>query len=103
KATGATTVSRSFNDFWFTQGNLQHAPFTVLSDPDVVWDEQVQRFIVGDQIFNNTHAMDPNNRADFYNSRFAIAISRSANPATLNAADWFFYQIDSSEANDWAD
>src|SRR5579859_2992476 len=57
KTTGVTVATDSFNHFLFTTGGLPHADGgSFLSDPVVVWDEQIQRFIVGDQDVNfNTH------------------------------------------------
>ena len=46
KNTGASQVSDSFSDFWLTQGKLSRPDSTsILADPVVVWDEQIQRFI----------------------------------------------------------
>src|SRR5690349_9654339 len=50
KATGTTQVTRSLNNFWYTQGHLSHnsSVSVPLRDTMMVWDDQVQRFIVGD-------------------------------------------------------
>src|SRR5207237_3931971 len=65
KTTATPLVARTFTDFWFTQGNLQRANvdamgnvLSSLSDPIVVWDDQVNRFIVGDQDVDNTNHVD---------------------------------------------
>ncbi len=90
KATGTTAVTDSFDDFWVTQGGLTRASATsFLSDPIVVWDDQVQRFIVGDQDVDNTNHV----------STFDLAVSKSASPTTLTSASWTFFQINTTEAN----
>jgi len=101
KTTSTGALTRSLNDFWFTQGGLTALPAPTmpmthpldnLSDPMVVWDDQVNRFIVGDQDVGGNGQ-----------NRFEIAVSRSASPATLTAADWFFFQVNTTEANRSAD
>src|SRR5262249_36974263 len=74
KATGTSLVSDSFSHFWYTTGALPRTDSgSFLSDPIVVWDDQIQRFIVGDQDVDfNTHL-----------SNFDLAVSKSASPATL--------------------
>src|SRR5262249_47507408 len=57
--------------------------------PVVAWDDQIQRFIVGDQ------DVDPTAHV----SRFDIAVSKSASPATLTPADWKFYSLVTTEAD----
>jgi hypothetical protein len=100
KATGTTSVIDSADDFWFTQGGLTkvtplpsgtNVALDNLSDITVIWDDLAQRFIIGDQDVNGS------------NSRFEVAVSKSASPATLTAADWNFYQVNTSEANRSAD
>ncbi|MHB1423465.1 MAG: hypothetical protein ACYC3I_09785 [Gemmataceae bacterium] len=88
KNTGTSQVSDSLANFWYTQGRLSQADAgSHLSDPNVVWDEQIQRFIVGDQDVNNTTHV----------STFDIAVSKSASPATLTRADWNFFQVKTTE------
>src|SRR6185437_4202491 len=54
-----------------------------LSDPIVVYDDQIGRFIVGDQDVDfNTHV-----------STFDLAVSKSPTPGSLTGLDWTFYQI----------
>jgi Ca2+-binding RTX toxin-like protein len=94
KGTGTTSVSRTFSDFWYTQGGLAAASATSgLSDPIVVFNDLANRFIVGDQDVDNTNHVDT----------FDIAVSKSASPATLTTADWNFYRIVTTEANRNAD
>ena len=46
KFSGTPLVTDSLDDFWYTQGGL--TPIAI-HDSMMVWDDQVQRFIVGDQ------------------------------------------------------
>ena len=88
KSTGATSILDSLGDFFFTQGGLSHASMSsALSQPIVIYDELMSRFIVGDQDIDfTTHV-----------SNFVIAVSKTSTPATLTAADWNFYAISTSE------
>jgi hypothetical protein len=73
KSTGASTVTDSLFHFLFTTGGLKRADSgSGQSDPIVCYDEQIGRFIVGDQDVNfSTHV-----------SAFDLAVSRSNNPTT---------------------
>ncbi len=84
KTTNSPSVSASLNTFYFTTGALPHAGTgSGLSDPVVVYDEHIGRFIIGDQDVNfSTHV-----------SRFHIAVSKTSTPASLGTADWKFYSI----------
>src|SRR5947209_5527272 len=84
KSTGAGAVTDSLSHFLFTTGHLTRADSgSGLSDPITTYDEQIGRFIVGDQDANfNTHV-----------SAFDLAVSRTSNPTTLSASDWAFYKI----------
>jgi uncharacterized repeat protein (TIGR01451 family) len=94
KNTGASSVTDSFSHFWFTTGGLTRADSgSGLSDPVVTYDEQIGRFIVGDQDVDfNTHV-----------SAFDIAVSRSNNPTTMSASDWKFYKIVTTQSGFDAD
>jgi uncharacterized repeat protein (TIGR01451 family) len=94
KATGASSVSTTFSNFWFTTGALPHADAgSGLSDPVVTYDDAIGRFVVADQDVNfNTHV-----------SRFDIAVSKSSSPGTLGTADWSFYSIVTTQSNFDAD
>ncbi|HEV3447967.1 MAG TPA: hypothetical protein VG099_25235, partial [Gemmataceae bacterium] len=95
KATGATAKTDSFNDFWFTTGGLSKIDSgSSLSDPIVVYNDQIGRFIVGDQNidFGSAHV-----------SAFDIAVSTTSSPATLTKTDWNFYRIVTTETNFDAD
>jgi hypothetical protein len=94
KATGATQVLDSLSHFWFTVGGLPRADSgSGLSDPMVAYDDQIGRFVIGDQDVNfNTHV-----------SNFDIAVSKNSDPASLTTADWNFYVISTVEATYDAD
>jgi uncharacterized repeat protein (TIGR01451 family) len=94
KATGASATTSSLSTFWFTTGGLSRADGgSGLSDPIVVYNDQIGRFIVGDQDVDfNTHV-----------SNFDFAVSKSSSPATLGTADWNFYQISTTESGYDAD
>jgi uncharacterized repeat protein (TIGR01451 family) len=94
KTAGGTSVSSTLSNFYFTVGGLAHADGgSGLSDPTVVYDEQIGRFIVGDQDVNfSTHV-----------SRFDIAVSKTSNPTTLSTSDWQFYSIVTTESGFDAD
>lgn len=94
KATGTTVVKRSLSSFWFTAGGLPHASGgSGLSDPVVLYNDRIGRFIVGDQ------DVDFNNHV----SRFDVAVSKTSTPATLGTADWNFYSIVTTESGFDAD
>jgi hypothetical protein len=94
KPTGTTSVTDSFSDFWFNQGSRTSVSATSgLSDPIVVWDDQVNRFIVGQQDTDNTNHLDA----------FYLAVSKSASPTTLTGLDWNFYTVTTTESNRNAD
>lgn len=93
KTSGAAPVTRSLADFYFTQGGLTPAAAAGSdgqSDNFVIFDSQVQRFIVGDIDF------DTSNKNGEVNN-LLLAVSKSASPATLTKADWFFYEIPTTE------
>jgi hypothetical protein len=89
KATGAAVATDNFNHFFYTTGGLPRtSAASSLSDPIVVWDEQVQRFIIGDQDVD----------VGAHLSRFQIAVSKSATPGSLGRADWYFVSDVTTEA-----
>lgn len=94
KGTGASATTNSLSQFFFTTGGLTRADGgSGLSDPIVTYDEQIGRFIVGDQDVNFTSHV----------SAFDIAVSRTSNPTTLSAADWKFYKITTTQTGFDAD
>ena len=96
KTTSVGEITDSFSDFWLTQGGLIEPTGGVrgFSDPIVVWDDQIDRFIVGDQ------DIDTN---DGDTGAFFIAVSKSDAPATLTSADWNFYSITTTESGLFGD
>jgi uncharacterized repeat protein (TIGR01451 family) len=94
KGTGASTQTDSLSHFLFTAGHLTRADGgSGLSDPIVAYDEQIGRFIIGDQDVNfSTHV-----------SAFDVAVSKSNNPATLSSSDWTFYKITTTQTGFDAD
>jgi uncharacterized repeat protein (TIGR01451 family) len=94
KSTGAGAVTDSLSHFLFTTGGLTRAGSgSGLSDPVVTYDEQIGRFIIGDQDINfSTHV-----------SAFDLAVSRTSNPTSLSASDWVFYKITTTESGYDAD
>jgi hypothetical protein len=95
KTTGAAVAYDGFAYFWPRTGGLPRVAGSGahFSDPIVVWDDQVQRFIVGDQDINtSTHV-----------SLFDLAVSKTATPNSLSASDWYFLQVNTTETNYNAD
>jgi hypothetical protein len=88
KATGSRIGTDQLSDFWYNQGGLpQTDSGSFLSDPIIVWDEQIGRFIAGDQDVDfSTHV-----------SNFDLAISRNADPLSLTKSDWTFVQVSTTE------
>jgi uncharacterized repeat protein (TIGR01451 family) len=94
KSTGASPLTSSLSNFWFTTGGLPHADIiSSLSDPIVAYNDQIGRFIVGDQDVDSfTHV-----------SRFDFAVSKSSDPTSLGTSDWTFYQINTTQSGFDAD
>jgi hypothetical protein len=94
KSNGSSLALANLDTFLFTTGGLTHADGgSGLSDPIVVWDEQIQRFIIGDQDVNfSSHV-----------SAFDIAVSKSGTPTTLGTSDWAFYKVTTTESGFDAD
>jgi hypothetical protein len=94
RTTGTSIQTDSLPDFFKNVGGLQHAFFGQYIDPAVVWDDQIQRFIIVDLdvdgSFNNPIVTQ-------HKSYLDIAVSTSADPTTLTAADWNFYQVATTE------
>jgi uncharacterized repeat protein (TIGR01451 family) len=94
RGTGAGAVTDSLAHFLFTTGGLTRADAgSGQSDPVSAYDEQIGRFVIGDQDVNfSTHV-----------SAFDLAVSRTSNPTTLSGADWAFYKITTTESGYDAD
>src|SRR5947209_5946189 len=94
KAAGTPANTADFGTFFYTTGGLPPTDSnSFLSDPIVVYDEQIGRFIVGDQDVGGNSQI----------SNFDLAVSKTSNPLTLNKADWNFYQINTTESGFDAD
>ncbi|HEX3151821.1 MAG TPA: dockerin type I domain-containing protein [Gemmataceae bacterium] len=94
KSTGGSPQLDSLDHFWRTVGGLPHISGSAFfSDPIVVYDEKISRFIIGDQDVDFTNHV----------SNFDIAVSKSNNPTTLTTADWRFYTVTTTQANFDAD
>jgi acrosin len=87
---GTKLAQDSLSHFLYATGGLTPADgASFLSDPIVTWNDQYQRFIIGDQ------DVDFGSIGDV--SKFHLAVSKTASPTTLSAADWSFYSIDTTE------
>ena len=94
KATGVGMINDRLSHFMGTVGGLPNVDSgAATTDPTIVYDDVIGRFIVGVQNYDmNTHL-----------SVIELAVSKTSNPATLAASDWTFYQISTTEANCDAD
>jgi hypothetical protein len=106
QTSGANPTTDSIDHFFGVTGGLPDpnpADFlNFYTDPVVTFDEQTQRFFVS--------AMEVDPGPQFAaqstgnnSSVFDVAVSKSANPTTLTTADWNFYQINTTEANEFSD
>ena len=92
KSSGGGVVSDSLADFFFTRGGLPHVVTAdAQADSFIVWDPLVQRFIAGDLEFDTANTNGDANA-------LVLAVSKSANPATLTSADWFFDEVKTTES-----
>jgi hypothetical protein len=85
KTTGATIATDSLDDFLLTTGGLGISGYS-FADAFSTYDSLAQRFVVGD-IYSNF--------AD--GNAILLAVSKSATPTTLTAADWNFFSLNTSE------
>jgi hypothetical protein len=91
KSTGATPVTDTLSDFFFTQGGLANGGAAFgQTDPFTIYDPQVQRFIVGNLDFAVANTNGDGNY-------LLLAVSKSANPTTLTTADWNFSEVTTTE------
>src|SRR5262249_34898235 len=91
KATGTTPVLRGIQDFFTNATDGGNLPIvgSFFSDPVVVYDEYIGKFVVAVQDTTITFGGGP--------SAFDIGVSTTNNPATLTNADWKYYQIITTE------
>jgi uncharacterized repeat protein (TIGR01451 family) len=107
QTSGINPTTDAIDDFFNYQGNLPDSNPNDLtgnsfSDPSAVFDEQTQRFII------SCMEVDPGPQfgSDFTGNNSSVydfAVSRSSDPLTLTSADWNFYQVNTSEANEFSD
>jgi uncharacterized repeat protein (TIGR01451 family) len=107
RTSAANPATDSLDDFFSVQGNLpdpnpNDAFGNFFTDPFVVFDDQTQRFVVG--------AMEVDPGPQFAaqstgnnSSVLDLAVSKSSNPTTLTTANWNFYQVNTTEANEFSD
>ena len=95
KTTGAAAVTDSLQDFFFKQGGLTHVNngSDTLGDTFSTYDPLAGRFIVGltDLAINGGTFFDGGANA------LLLAVSKSSDPTTLTAADWYFYEVSTTE------
>ncbi len=107
KTSGVNPVTDAIDDFFNYQGNLpdpnpSDVTGNAFTDPSVVFDDQTQRFIV------SCMEVDPSSQfgsgyTGNNSSVYDFAVSKSSNPLTLTSADWNFYQIKTTEPNEFSD
>jgi hypothetical protein len=91
KNSGSSVVSDNPDDFFFTQGALPHiAASDGTGDAFMTFDSQAQRFFVGELDYDKSSTNGDGNA-------LLLAVSKSANPATFTSADWYFYEIKTTE------
>lgn len=66
-------------------------PIDRLTDPDVAFDSESQRFFIAMGDTTRTHL------------QLCLAVSKSATPETLTAQDWYFYRLERNETVSEAD
>ncbi len=81
-----STVIDTLDHFFFTVGGVPQINGAFLGDAFSTYDSLAQRYVVGD-IYTNLGGSDA----------IVLAVSKSNNPTTLTASDWYFYEINTSE------
>jgi uncharacterized repeat protein (TIGR01451 family) len=107
RTNGINPTTDALDDFFGLQGNLPDPNPDIFADnfftdPQVTFDDQTQRFIVGAMEVSPGPQFGPDFNGD-NSSVFDVAVSKSANPTTLTTADWNFYQVRTTEANEFSD
>jgi hypothetical protein len=95
KSTGTAKVSDTLENFYGVTGNLPPASSgSFYADPVVTYDDNMP----GQSATNGRFfVLDTNSDFGSHISVVDIAVSKSANPQTLTAADWNFYQVSTTE------
>src|SRR5262249_22598339 len=102
RTNGINPTTDALDDFFSAQGNLpdpneqNDLGGAFFTDPQVIFDNQTQRFLVGAMDVDPGPQVDPTLTGN-NSSVFDVAVSKSANPTSLTTADWNFYQINTSE------
>jgi uncharacterized repeat protein (TIGR01451 family) len=107
KTNGINPTTDSLDDFFGVQGNLPDPNPSDLfgnsfTDPQVIFDNQTQRFLVGAMEVDPGPAFGAGLTGN-NSSVFDLAVSRSSNPTTATAGDWTFYQVNTTETNEFSD
>ncbi len=101
-STQTLTADDSLDDFmhnvgglaqhWVSQGQTQSTKGTVLQNPTVLFDEKIDRFIIG------VEQVDQGSFGSFQGvAAFYLAVSKNGSPTDLTSANWDFYAMDISE------
>src|SRR5262249_35570116 len=69
-----------------------------ITDPQVVFNEQTQRFLLGAMEVDPGPQFLAQSTGD-NSSVFDLAVSKTSNPTTLTTADWYFYQVRTTEGS----
>jgi hypothetical protein len=98
KSTGATIATDGLAHFFYTTGGITKADANAaLSDATMCYDEATGQFIVADLDVDRTGggAQAP--------SQVDFAVSKTSNPTALDAANWTFHQLGTTEGTAWSD
>jgi hypothetical protein len=93
KATGTPSQTTKLDTFLYTTGGLTKQPGRNGRDSTMLFDNLIGRFIIGDD--------DANSVAN--TSSFDFGVSKTDNPTTFTAADWNWYQINTTEGSNFTD
>jgi hypothetical protein len=107
RTNGVNPTTDSLDDFFGVQGGLpdpnpSDLGGNLFTDPQVIFDNQSQRFLVGCMEVDPGPQFEPGSTGD-NSSVYDLAVSRSSNPTTATTADWSFYQINTTKANEFSD
>src|SRR5262249_24960363 len=107
RTSGINPTTDALDDFFQAQGNLPEPNPADLgadsfTDRQVLLYNQTHRSLVGDVDVAPGPAFGPDFTGN-NSSVYDLAVSKSSNPTTLTTADWSFYQINTTEANEFSD
>jgi hypothetical protein len=96
----------SVDDFFGVVGSLPDPNPSDLgntfTDPVVSFDNQTQRFLVAGMEIDPGPQIEPGATGN-NSSVFDVAVSKTSNPTTLTTFDWSFYQVRTTETNEFSD